>query len=69
MLGERHNEEMRRRNKINMLEILNPYLKRMVSCRQGLVDSWNKTLKFDSLEIAYSHVKADFLSILFLFLA
>lgn len=51
VLGERYKGEKQRRNKISMLKILNPYLKRVMRGRQGLVDFWNKTLKFDGLKI------------------
>lgn len=60
-------EEVQSRN--NMLKILNPYLKRVMRGRQGLVDFWNKTLKFDSLEIPHSQMKADILPLLFIPLA
>lgn len=52
-----------------MLKILNPYLKRVMRGRQGLVDFWNKTLKFDGLKIWYFQMKADILSLLFFPLA
>lgn len=47
-----------------MLEVLNPYLKRVVRGRQGLADFWNETLNFDCLEIPHFHMNTDILPLL-----
>lgn len=52
-----------------MLKMLNLYLKGVMRGRQELADFWNKTLKFASLEVPHSQMKAAILPLLFFPLA
>lgn len=60
---------MQRRNKINLLKIVIPYVKRVMRgiCKEGdegFMDVWNKTLNSNSLEIVAFQRKAGSLPFL-----